>query len=52
MRPQLAQPQLTGERRIRPVEAEHDDLVEQGHRPQMRILDQPLTAIDRVPLER
>jgi hypothetical protein len=44
MRTQFAQAKLASERRIRLVEAELHDLVEQRHRPQMRILDQPFPA--------
>ena len=45
MRAQLAQPELPRERRIRLIEPEHDNLVEQRHRPKMRVLDESLTAI-------
>ena len=45
MRTQRTHPQLPGERRIRLIKPEPDDLVEQRHRPQMRILDQPLAAV-------
>jgi len=38
-RTQAAGAQLAGERRIRPVEAKRDNLVEQRRRPQMRVLD-------------
>jgi hypothetical protein len=44
-RAQATVSQLTGERRIRPVEAERDDLVEQRQRPQMRVLDEAFAAV-------
>jgi len=51
-RPHTPQPQRPGERGIRPVIAEVGDLVEQGRRPQMRVLNQPGRAARGVPCER
>ena len=51
MRAQRTLSELARERRIRLHEAERDDLVEQRHRPQMRILKQTLAAIVRVRVE-
>ena len=42
VRPQTVRPQAFGERRIRPVEPEPDRLVEQHHRPHVRIISQAL----------
>ena len=44
-RSQRTDPELACERRIRLVASEHDDLIEQGHRPQMRVLDESFTAV-------
>ena len=44
-RAQAPGPQLAGERGVRPVVTEVDDLVEQGHRPQVRVLGQPGPAV-------
>jgi hypothetical protein len=37
--------QAAGEARIRPVEAQRDDLVEQHRRPHVRVIEQPLTQV-------
>src|SRR5680860_911412 len=44
VRPQRPGPQAAGEARIRTLVAERDDLVEQGGRPQMRIVAQTALA--------
>ncbi len=52
VRPQTPGAELAGEGRIRPVVAEPGDLVEQGHRPQVRILGEACTDIVDERLER
>ncbi len=52
VRPQAPGPDLAGERRIRPAVAEPGDLVEQGHRPQVRIFGESFADVVDERLER
>ena len=45
MRPQVPVADLAGERRIRPVVAQAGDLVEQRHRPQVRVLGEAFADV-------
>ncbi len=52
MRPQPALPQLTGERLIRPLIPQGDHFVEQGRRPHVTVVRQPLAHVRLEPVER
>ena len=52
VRTQLALAELADERRIRPVVAERDDLVEQRRRPQMTVIGEPGPQIGLEPVQR